>query len=148
MTQTQKCLRLQTTYIINIDVLSPVSFNFFPPFFLLVHVTNLSLETSYVCSGSEKPRLFAGSLSCSEAWRRFAIMDHSCLTQQILLKAFPFCMFIKLQPWQSPNTQNTLKKGKYLRRKSQHIRYVVLEWHVTGTEEFDSKNTCLPPHSC
>lgn len=82
------------------------------------------------------------------SWGRFAIVDHFCLTQQILLKAFPLSEFIKLQPWQPPNTQNTLQKGKYLRRKSQHIRYVVLEWHVTGTEEFDSKNTCLPLHSC
>lgn len=91
--------------------------------------------------------LFAIPSSCLGSWRRFAMVDHSCLTQQILLKAFPLCEFIKLQPWQPPNEQNILKKGKYLRRKSQHIRYVVPEWHVTGTEELGSKNTCLPPHS-
>lgn len=92
--------------------------------------------------------MFSVLLSCLGSWRKFPVVDHSCLTQQILLKAFSLCVFIKLQPWHPPNSQNTLKKGKYLRRKSQHIRYVVPEWHVTGTEEFDSKNTCLPPHSC
>lgn len=73
----------------------------------------------------------------------------TCLSQQkpVLLKAPTQWPFVKSKPWQL--AQHTKHEGKVLvlRRKAQHRRYVVLECHATGTEERDSKNTYLPPHS-